>query len=73
MLIMQGNEFLQATPGTSERHITWDDDPWAENLFENMELDEVCLCTCFVQKVTAKTKNSRKIVNKKSLYILLDR
>ena len=50
MLIMQGNEFSQATSGTSERHITWDDDPWAENLFEKMELDEVCLCTCFVQK-----------------------
>ena len=62
---MQENENLQATASSSGRHMTWDDDPWAENLFENMELDEVCLCTCLVQKVTSKIKIVEKIVNVK--------
>ena len=35
------NDYLQASPGKSGQHITWDDDPWAENLFRDIELDEV--------------------------------
>ena len=33
--------FLEAGGG-SGTHETWDDDPWAQNMFENIELDEVC-------------------------------
>ena len=49
---MQENEYLQATPSSSGRHITWDDDPWAENLFENMEDDEVYFSYRFKTKIT---------------------
>jgi len=38
--MQESENFLQVGSGSGP-HDTWDDDPWAENLFQNLEFDEV--------------------------------
>ena len=59
---MQGNEYLQTTTNNDGRHIPWDDDPWADNLFQNIEYDEVCFyyCNCCLYILPALRQKKRR-------------